>query len=82
MPKVSSISFDKRRRALDRHKNDPKGNERSTAVFNYVAKCLVNRERDITYSDIANWTGYRVESVRYHFRKLVAVGAINLWDDH
>lgn len=82
MPKVSSISFDKRIHAVDRHRNNPTGNKVSEAVFRYVSNCLIGRQRDITYAEIADWTGYSVESVRYHFRKLVAVGAINLWDDH
>lgn len=78
MPKIRSLDTKKASRARDRHRKTESGNDRLDKVFNCVIRHLSHGIRNVTYQDIAEWTGLDIGSVKYYFNKLVHVGAINL----
>lgn len=81
MPKVRSLDTKKVCHALDKHtKDSDKHNAIMRKVFNRVIFFMSRGVRDISYKDIAEWDKIAVGRVKYYFDKLVAYGAINLYD--
>ena len=78
MPRISSINTRNACKADDKHRNNPEGDAKRQKVFNHVMAALSYRVRNITYADIAKFTGLEIGQVKYHFKKLVYVGAIRL----
>ena len=78
MPIVRSLNNGKAARCNDNYKVNQSGNKRKEKVYHAVIKFMSIGQRSITYADLANRLDIDVSIVEYYFKKLVAVGAINL----